>query len=1276
MAGIAEPTTPILTPDNLDGSGAAGHATIDPQNPWPGPDAYDEASRDFFKGREAEAVELLRLIRLAPLTVLYSKSGLGKTSLLQAGLFPLLRREHYLPVPLRLDFAPGMKTPPLEQIMQRLTASLTAAAAEYPAPESNESVWEYLHRKDAEFWTADNFPLVPVLIFDQFEELFSRTEGNTHLIRQVFNDLADLIENRIPADVAGETAGAHRSRLDLLSQHYRVLLSFREDFLPDVRTWEKQVPSLLRNSLRLEPMSRDCAIRAVEESGKEVLQKGVAPYIVDFVGRREQPAGSLDTAELAIEPVLLSLCCTQLNLRRAPGTQIDIDLVKNAGQDILESFYRGALEDPEVRGEPDVAHFIETYLIQGDHFRGDYPKQEALDENKLRETQLSALTDRIRLVRIVYRSDTARIELIHDRLVPVVRKAREQRQALEAQAERNKERAYNAELVKQRDMANRNWKLAVGLAVVALVLAGIAWHAEREALRQEEQARQTRIDAQVGWGVERLADGRLALDARDALDEVAYHALASYRLSQKDENLREAMPASLSALNIVLDKYVHLLRIVRVPGLTPTPALSYSPDGNTLAVGGEDGVIRILDLSTYAVTSTLDCKPRNSESAWALAFNSDGSRLVAGYLSDVTNQLGSGMVCVFDLHRGSYQRWSSREHGGAAADVFSVAYGGKPGAEFVVFGGSDNVLRKWDLASGQVLQIPQTANVVAVAISSDGRRVATGGDDGMLRVWNLNDLGDASKHPRELAGHRAVIQQIAFSPVSADRLISAGDDGRIMAWNVAGGCLTDESKLQKARIETVAINADGLFLASGGADGYVRMFKLPSIIAPCTGQEHAGSSSNSDTPEFDVIPEGLLSGHSGTVWAVAFGPHGDQLASAGQDGSVRVWVRNTGSFSLAGLKTMAQKDVRSGAIIDPGLLTATAVTPDSKSIVAGDSHGNLYVWNRPAEMGAPAMLAPSAAWKADTAAIRTLICLRIGSRIAVVSASDDGVLRRWDLASHETIGGEMPLKSVQSIALSPDGKLLAAGTSDGIVQLWDSASGQAIEQILPPKDVGANFELNSIGFTSDGKYIAIGSNYKSLLIRDPARLNWEYWLQGQNMGATYISHGQQEWLLSSGPDGSVLEWEAKALQRPVTTGLRNRNDFKYRMESLGFRTPDPITSMDASADGKLILTGGDEGQIQLWDGVGHVLISDHFEGHANSRIESVALAPDGSFFVTTDASHILVWPGPDRWADILCSKLPWNMSHERWKNWVSPDVPYVEQCPGLPVWPDPKSTVN
>ena len=141
---------------------------VDAENPWPGLSPFDEEAEGFFCGRDGEAAELLRLVWQAPLSLLFGRSGLGKTSLLRAGLFPRLRHQDVLPVYVRLEVR-DRSLPLIEQATSALRVELAKHGVDAPHFRSGQSLWEYLHGREA-WWTRRNQPLVPFLVFDQFEE--------------------------------------------------------------------------------------------------------------------------------------------------------------------------------------------------------------------------------------------------------------------------------------------------------------------------------------------------------------------------------------------------------------------------------------------------------------------------------------------------------------------------------------------------------------------------------------------------------------------------------------------------------------------------------------------------------------------------------------------------------------------------------------------------------------------------------------------------------------------------------------------------------------------------------------------------------------------------------------------------------------------------------------------------------------------------------------------------------------------------------------------------
>jgi len=507
---------------------------LDALSPWPGLAAYDETAQAFFHGREEETAELQLLVSLSPLTTLYGRSGLGKSSLLQAGLFPRLRAEACLPVYVRIDFSREAETPPMAQIASRLKEETARNGVDITPLAAGHDLWEWLHSADFELWSADNRLLTPVLVLDQFEELFSRGGDDAARLRAHFAALADLIENRIPPALEGDRARA--AGLDLLNRRYRVILSFREDFLPDFEAWKDQLPSLLRNRLRLLAMSREQAVAAIERAGAAVLAPGVAPRIVDFVTR---PDGD-GTRGTAVEPVLLSLCCSQLNGRRAPDRPIDSELIAQAGENILDDFYREALVGLDTR----VARFIETHLVQGDRYRGSYPRDEALASGALTAAELARLTDRYRLLRVDQQADTARVELIHDRLVAVVRQARDRRLAEEqAAAERRAreeaerlaqeetERRISAEAAQLRMRRMRNGMAALSVVMVcAVAFAYVQYdHASRNAQLADQNAQAAAKNELIAKNSARDASAAEALAKGSADAERQQRALARGR---------------------------------------------------------------------------------------------------------------------------------------------------------------------------------------------------------------------------------------------------------------------------------------------------------------------------------------------------------------------------------------------------------------------------------------------------------------------------------------------------------------------------------------------------------------------------------------------------------------------------------------------------------------------------------------------------------------------------------------------------------------------------
>ncbi|HEY2863281.1 MAG TPA: hypothetical protein VGK37_06655 [Casimicrobiaceae bacterium] len=538
-------------------------ASVDEEHPWLGLASFTEESRGYFYGRDDEIAELCRRVQRKLLTILFGQSGLGKTSILRAGIVPKLRPEGYCPVYVRLDYSPDAPEPS-EQIKQAIFRA-TQALGEWTQTGvaiSGESLWEFLHHRDDVLRDRSGKTLIPLLIFDQFEEIFTLAQNDDFGRRraaQFLEDLADLVENRAPKALEAriEQDEAVAERFDFTRSDYRILIALREDYLAHLEGVKGVMPSITQNRMRLARMTGAQALAAVIKPGGRLVSEEVAESIVRFI------AGGSELRNAEVEPSLLSLICRELNNARiAQGrSEISADLLAGSRDTILSEFYERALADQPAG----VRNFIEDEMLTESGFR------ESLAEERVRRAfaavaapadSLAKLVDR-RLLRIEERLDVRRVELTHDVLCSVVKASRDLRHEREARdeaerqlaAQRARERATRKALVRARQIAAICAVLAIGAAGSAV----FGYMSMKRAQQAELQAQQTRAMAESARGeaekliVYLLDDFYLELEPVGRLDIVA-------ALSKRAVDYYSALPPELRSAETDRNRALALVR--------------------------------------------------------------------------------------------------------------------------------------------------------------------------------------------------------------------------------------------------------------------------------------------------------------------------------------------------------------------------------------------------------------------------------------------------------------------------------------------------------------------------------------------------------------------------------------------------------------------------------------------------------------------------------------------------------------------------------------------
>lgn len=457
---------------------------LDKNTPWPGLLAFTEATREFFHGREEESDDLSRLVRLYRLTVLFGESGLGKTSLLKAGLFPLLRQYEFLPLYVRINYHDKGK-PLIEQLWEVMERACKEEGIFLPSKAPIQTLWEYLHQESLSFAHPKGQIITPVFVLDQFEELFTRGQDSPATQRFI-EDLGDLIENRVPRSTK-EALNVDFDLIDtfdLKTQKIKVILSFREDYLPNFEPLKGVIRDIFQNSYRLTPMNGQVAKGAILASGSHLMSMETAEKIVRVIAQTKSP-NIQPLEKIEVVPALLSLFCQGLNEYRLHNNQpliLPEQVSETVRETILDDFYHHALMG--ISGN--IHALIEEELIDGGGYRKSYPKSDAIAQYHVSSKDIDQLITR-RLLQQIERYGAMHLELAHDVLTETVKENRDQRRILEA-------------TIKEKQQLSRQaFRMRIAFFVIFVLVASLgysAWliHVQKEIWHRLRLKNQELID--------------------------------------------------------------------------------------------------------------------------------------------------------------------------------------------------------------------------------------------------------------------------------------------------------------------------------------------------------------------------------------------------------------------------------------------------------------------------------------------------------------------------------------------------------------------------------------------------------------------------------------------------------------------------------------------------------------------------------------------------------------------------------------------------------------
>ncbi|MGA7412647.1 MAG: hypothetical protein WBW33_19365 [Bryobacteraceae bacterium] len=1075
-------------------------------NPFPGLAPYDEPEAALFFGRDKEIEEILERLASHRLLAVVGVSGCGKSSLVRAGVKPVLRigAANSLPGRWRIHTITPGNAP-----IQALRNAIQAGPA-WPA-----TSFDLVEHARQNLRPGENL----LLIVDQLEELFSFRAGT--LSKDAGNRAALFVNLLLNA-------------VDQREVPIYILLTMRTDFLGECAEF-RGLPEALNDCYYLVP--RLTRIQQQEAIERPLEEQGVT--ITPSLLQRLLNESAEDPDDLPVLQHLLRRLWENWNARGANGPINDEDYAAVGGwKNAINQEADGVLSKFPAE-EEEIRQVFQWITNRG---TGEKPVRRArafaeCDEiSGLGQERLRKIVQAFQARGLLKPSDgtgESLVDLPHESVMW-------QWTQLKSWIVQETERAARLRFLLQ---SARQQVPLVGLALdSALKLRG-QWKSQRaRTLRYLQETELEAVDSWVAYseGVAKAKRRRRVFILAGIATLVGVLAILAIWISIRERTMRNSAEArELTAWtavsldddpqrSLILGLYAWGKQRAMVPGLADflheallhsairltlrghqdsVWSVAWSPDGSKLATTSKDNTAKVWDAATGRELLTLRGHQGPVES---VVWSPDGSKLATASEDHSTKvwDAGTGRELLTVL--------------GHLGHVMSVAW--SPDGSKLATASRDNTARVWDAVTGRELLDLRGHHdqVLSVAWSPDGNKLATASGDKTAKVWQA----ETGSELLTLQGHRARVERVAWSP-DGSKLATASWDRTAKIWDATTGAALLTLQGHQGSVLSVAWSPDGATLATASGDKTAKLWETGTGRELLTARGHEGpvwsvawspdgsrlatASDDHTAKVWDAVARELLAlrGHQDEVLSVAWSPDATKLATASGDRTAKVWETATGRELL----TFRNHQ---------GPVMSVAWSPDGGKLATASWDSTAKVW--------------------DAATGRELLTLRghqgyvmgiawspDGGKLA--TASRDGTARVWEAATGRELRTlQVHEGPVMSVAWSPDSSKLATAGDDSTAKVWEAATGRELLSLR-----GHQGTVLSVAWSPDGKSLATGSQDNAVKVWDAStgrELLSLHGHQGYVMSVAWSPDGSK--LATASWDGTEKVWEAKTGQDLLT----------------------------------------------------------------------------------------------------------------------------------------------